>query len=75
MKILLEVRGGIVESIIADDDCQIVIIDWDNINQNAPFTNDVYEPDRVIRGSSIVDKLDVDIYSQDIISKLQKIDF
>jgi hypothetical protein len=31
MKILIEIRGGIVQRIITSESCQVVIIDYDNI--------------------------------------------
>jgi hypothetical protein len=45
MKMLIEVRGGNIQNIIASEECSIVIVDWDSINSGEPFKADVFQPD------------------------------
>lgn len=46
-QIVIQVRGGIVQHIATNTEAEIIIIDWDNIEQGDayPTTEDVMEQD------------------------------
>jgi len=48
MKIFVEVRGGVVQSVFTDAEdvnAEVVVVDWDNIEQGDP------EPDQPIKNN------------------------
>lgn len=47
MKILIQVSGGVVNNIMADEDIDIILIDWDNIGQGDKL-EDISSPDIII---------------------------
>jgi hypothetical protein len=45
-RILIQVSGGNIQNIIANEKCQIVIVDYDNMEHgDAPDFSSFYEPD------------------------------
>lgn len=71
MKLLIEVRGGCIQNIIASEDVSIVILDYDNDEQDLTPG----QPDCLTRNDDPIWKyMDPDA-DQDIIKELKKINF
>ena len=43
MKIIIDVRGGVVQEVITDDECEVMIVDWDNIKERGGETPTEFE--------------------------------
>ena len=45
-KLILVIKGGVLQSIISSVDIKYVLVDWDNINGGDEFPTEIdYEPD------------------------------
>lgn len=33
MKIIIDVRGGVIQEVITDEECEVMVVDWDNIKE------------------------------------------
>lgn len=60
-KIIIEVKGGIIQAVHTSENSQIVILDYDNKTPKEYVNGDfgVYEPDSIFKHGDIQNKVEV----------------
>jgi len=76
-KIIIEVRGGVVECITANEDLDIILVDYDNAENdgnNDRVVSAVYSPDRITDCDAVLEFINEQLNEEEYICHPDAID-